>query len=360
MEGVFGDFLLKTCGILHYIRREWREVYNEKMTPDISVLAFLDKPLVEAVNSYAYERAIELSEHEQEPVCSAALSILVRTKRESMPQKYSLELLNALCKPDGAKVSSKHLRYCLDNGHTHLFDDLIGHAMKQSGIKKTAAMITEQLSGDWRGRLQAAKADAILLALEGGHYDPLVKMMGILDRAKVPYSHERNLIHSAVAMDFFSDVREGKIKSVEFLLDKGWSLETSDREGNLPIHLVVSVEMTRLLIERGADIRAKGARGNRPLYSLWLRRSKYNMSEDETPSEQEIINIAKLMIEHGAQWKDAPTIDIMELQIQGHALSEFLINGRRRHELGKLVEKIQVPNSEPKDQQSSQRRRMAM
>lgn len=320
-------------------------LYNEQMNTEEHVYedlgAILDHPLVVAVKNRDYARAIELSCHESQMVCSAGLKELLCTLGP-MPQQKSLELVHALCKPGGARVDRGVLRLCLGWKQKHLFGALLGHAIAQNGMRKTAEMLTVEERRRWISRLHPESADLIRTALENGQHEEFEKMLDVMERAKKNYPNGRTLIHSAVALDTSPETRKGRMKSVEMLVERGWSLDEANGEGNLPIHLVASVEMTRLLIELGADVRARGNRGNRPLYSLWLRREKYDSQGGNKSTEQEVIEIARLMIESGAQWKDAPTIDIMSTQIHGHALSEFLINGRRRHELGLLAGKTRT------------------
>ena len=86
-------------------------------------------------------------------------------------------------------------------------------------------------------------------------------------------------------------------KGVQILLSYGANMETACWAGRIPIHEAVQsgLACTRLLIGAGADVTAKSPRGANALHYISYSDSDFTMSEEE------IVEIAQLLLDAGAK-----------------------------------------------------------
>lgn len=97
----------------------------------------------------------------------------------------------------------------------------------------------------------------------------------------------------------FEYIRHDKLPAVRFLLDHGADIRATTEIGRrTPLHeaaLYGHLEITRLLIERGADVNAKNVRGEPPLF---YAEGGLIAGPRPTASHKEV---AKLLRAHGAR-----------------------------------------------------------
>jgi ankyrin repeat protein len=67
----------------------------------------------------------------------------------------------------------------------------------------------------------------------------------------------------------------GSAEVASFLISKGAQIQARDKDGQTPIHLVITEEIARMLIKRGGDVTSKDNYGRMPLhYAAYYGREK--------------------------------------------------------------------------------------
>lgn len=275
----------------------------------------------------------------------------------------------------GQVVDTESFRLAIEHRKLHLLEPFLKNAISNLGQKGTAEMIIRVRGQEGYSMARGGDgeyANSLHRTLQLGHPKLLGQLLGILDEAKIKLQdtpHWENLMTSAAALEMTAEETTNRIACLEMLLTRGLNINTPDRHGSQAIHHVSSAQMTRFLASQGADLRAKDGRGNRPLYTLWLRRNTMRYRPDPSSSREEVhqafMETAYAMLEWGAQIKDGPPIDIMKMNVSDHPISAFLIAGRRRDALMKVSGRTQPPTDtvgeqQPTDALTVQRRRPHM
>lgn len=148
----------------------------------------------------------------------------------------------------------------------------------------------------------------------------------------------QGLINSLVHKDFVEPKTTERLRCLDLLLAGGADINEPNAQGDTPLHLVRNLDMANALLASGANPRADNHRKNKPLFTLWVRRSSME--------GHEAIAIAQSLITAGAKWTDGPPMDVLNQQMGIHILTEWLAKGRIRGALQTHVQN--APETTPR------------
>ena len=237
----------------------------------------------------------------------------------------------------GVQVSGAHLRLATELGWAGIVGTLVRHLTSQKGVRAAARAILDTQSKEPRGAGRVGEPSALTLAAEAGDASSLETMARVVQQAGYNLDNQ-GLINILVHKDFVEPKTTERLRCLDLLLAGGADVDEPNAQGDTPLHLVRSLDMANALLAAGANPRADNHRKNKPLFTLWVRRSSME--------GHEAIAIAQSLITAGAKWTDGPPMDILNQQMGIHILTEWIAKGRIR---GALQTHVQAtPETTPR------------
>lgn len=306
-------------------------MYNEQMGYNENLIKAVEQlDIKEAArlipfcdNAYLYKACLGLID-----------ALLDATEEE---EQEALLLLDELTHnhPNAPKLNVNVLEHAIKMEVWAIVPRIFDIGLKQGGPNMVAEWLESPGNPDrvGRGSIYLPACTLFTQLLRDGQADLVKEALSILKASTIRTTYLAPL-HHVVDGNYDPDRTQDYIRCVDLMLDFGVDINYPDKRHMSPIHYVLTAKMAQHLISRGADVLFRDATGNMPLYNLWNNRNVLTQRKvEKNVALSEPIEIAKIMIQAGARWKDAPTVDIMMTQINDHPLSEFLITGRKRSEL---------------------------